>query len=123
MIPKPSCTPLYLNSDTDRKTEVKLMSLFYENNLLNSFLFRRSVPGVSSPLCPCGSEDQTAAHVLLHCPQVDPDVRARARDCLGDTEVNHVTLLNLSRNRTFINILYDVIYYQGDSLRDCIELT
>ena len=123
VIPKPSCTPLCLNPETDRKTEVKLMSLFYENNLLNSFLYRRSVPGVSSPLCPCGSEDQTAAHVLLRCPQLDPDVRARARDCLGDAEVNHAALLNLSRNRTFINILHEVIYFQGDSLRDCIELT
>ena len=33
IIPKPSCKALLLSSSMDRTNEVKLMSLFYENNL------------------------------------------------------------------------------------------
>ena len=55
VIPKPSSTALQLNQGTDRKTEVLLMSLFYDNNLLNSFLYRHSFSDISSPLCHCGS--------------------------------------------------------------------
>ena len=39
-IPKPSCAPLQIEIGVSRKTEVMLMQMFYENNLLNSFLYR-----------------------------------------------------------------------------------
>ena len=127
VIPKPSCAPLNLNPNADRRTEVVLMSMFYENNLMNSFLHRHNIPGISSALCPCGSEEQTAAHILLRCQQTDPDLRARARDSLmreGEPhrEINHTAILNLSRDNSFMNVLFEIIYHQRDFFRDSIEL-
>ena len=34
---------------------------------LRAFLFRRGVPGIATPACPCGRGDQTAAHLLTEC--------------------------------------------------------
>ena len=125
VIPKPSATQLQLNPRVDRKTEVLVMSMFYEQNLLNSFLYRHGIRDISSPLCHCGSEEQTAAHILLRCEKVDEELRSRARDCLqstGDSEEGPTTLLNLARDKNFINILCDIIYDQRDLLRSSIEL-
>ena len=125
VIPKPSATQLQLNPRVDRKTEVLVMSMFYEQNLLNSFLYRHGIRDISSPLCHCGSEEQTAAHILLRCEKVDDELRSRARDCLqstGDSEEGPTTLLNLARDKDFINILCDIIYDQRDLLRSSIEL-
>ena len=41
---------------------------------LRAFLFRRGVPGIASPACPCGQGDQTAAHLFAEC--TDPKSRA-----------------------------------------------
>ena len=120
VIPKPSCTPLYLNPNTDRKTEVLIMSVFYDNNLMNSFLYRHSISDITSPLCHCGSEDQTAAHVILRCEQVNEDLRASARNSLaGESSVD---LLNMSRDKSFMNILNEIIFNQRNLLRSNIEL-
>ena len=125
VIPKPSYTPLVIKPSADRKTEVMLMSMFYDNNLLNSFLYRHSIRDITSPLCHCGSEDQTAAHVVLRCELVDQDLRSRAKNCLasaGDNEGSSIGLLNLSRDEEFMDILYKIIYKQSDFLRCAIEL-
>lgn len=120
VIPKPSCTPLYLNPNTDRKTEVLIMSVFYDNNLMNSFLYRHSISDISSPLCHCGSEDQTAAHVILRCEQVNEDLRVCARNSLvGESSID---LLNMSRDKSFMNILQEIIHNQRNFLRSTIEL-
>ena len=63
-IPKVSLSPLPLQLGTSRETEVLIMSLFYENNLLNSFLFKHDRSRWTSPLCSCGEEEQTALHLL-----------------------------------------------------------
>lgn len=34
---------------------------------LAAFLHRRKVPGVNSPLCPCGQGAETPKHILKHC--------------------------------------------------------
>jgi len=35
---------------------------------LKSYLHDRGVPGFDSPSCPCGSNRQTAKHIVIHCP-------------------------------------------------------
>lgn len=34
---------------------------------LGAFFHRRRLPGVDSPLCPCGQGPETPKHVLIHC--------------------------------------------------------
>lgn len=34
---------------------------------LAAFLHRRKVPGVNSPLCPCGQGAETPKHILIQC--------------------------------------------------------
>ena len=34
---------------------------------LRAFLFKRGVPGVTTPVCPCGLGSQTAAHLFTTC--------------------------------------------------------
>ena len=125
VVPKPSCTTLSVNPDMDRKTEVLMLSMFYPNNLLNSFLYRRNIPDITSPMCHCGEEEQTPHHIVLRCKHVSPELRARAVDCLqtaGDTEENSIALLNMSRDKDFMNLLHEIIHSQRDVLRSSIEL-
>lgn len=46
---------------------------------LAEFLHRRKVPGVDSPLCRCGENNETAKHVVRYC------ALESGRDCLRDT--------------------------------------
>ena len=77
-IPRVSCNPLPIPHGVSREVEVLVMSLMYKNNLLNSFLFRVD-RAVSSPLCICGSEEQTALHLLSSCDLVDLDLKYQAK--------------------------------------------
>ena len=89
-----------------------LMSMFYENNLMNSFLYRRNIQEVSSPLCYCGTEEQTVHHIVLRCERVDPDLRARAMNCLqtvNGVDESTIVMLNFSRDKEFMNILVEII--------------
>ena len=102
-----------------------LMSMFYENNLMNSFLYRRNIQEVSSPLCYCGTEEQTVHHIVLRCEQVDPDLRTRAMNCLqtvGGVDESTIVMLNFSRDKEFMNILVEIIESQRDVMRSTIEL-
>lgn len=49
---------------------------------LQSFLFTRRVPGVLSPICPCGRGRETPYHVIAKCPIEEPR-RARLRQAIG----------------------------------------
>ena len=123
--PRPSCKPLLLHPELSRKNEVKLMSMFYENNLLNSFLYRHNVPEVSSPLCLCGREEQTVNHIVTGCELVNPELRQKAIDILQSKEViegSSVVFLNLSRDSTFMNILSEIIVSHGTIIRTEINL-
>ena len=62
ILPQPKVQPLPIRRGLARKTEVLLLSLFYENNLLNSFLHRYKSDIYISPLCDCGMEIQTPHH-------------------------------------------------------------
>ena len=84
------------------------MSMFYENNLLNSFLYRRNLPEVPSPICVCGKEEQTAYHIVTRCEMVKQELRQKVLDVIQSKESvgeSTVVLLNLSRENNFINII------------------
>ena len=53
------------------------MSLFYKNNLMESFLY--SIKRSESPLCPCGDEAQTAVHAILYCKLVPEELRGGSK--------------------------------------------
>lgn len=46
---------------------------------LRAFLFKRGVPGITTPVCPCGQGPQTAAHLFVSC----TDVRSEKMRALG----------------------------------------
>ena len=124
-IPKASLAPLPIVSSITRKQEVMLMSMFYDNNLLNSFLKKINRPEAPSALCHCGIDEQTPYHVVLKCPEVDQELRSRALEYLcfdgGDGE-NSTVLLNSSRDENFVKCLMEIISVQQDFLRDSIDL-
>ena len=101
------------------------MSLFYENNLLNSFLYRRNNPAVPSPMCMCGIEEQTAYHFVTQCDLVNPELRAKALDCLqsrGDPGQTTTALLNLSRDSVFMDTLSEIIDTHSNLIRTEVQL-
>ena len=63
-IPCVRALPLPIPMGISRDDEVKLMNMFYNNNLLNSFLYKTQRNQCSSPMCPCGDGEQTAFHIL-----------------------------------------------------------
>ena len=125
ILPNPRCSPIPLNSKMDRQSEVKLLSLFYENNLFNSFLYKHNIRGVLSPLCVCGKEEQTAHHFLTRCELVKSELRNKTYAYLQNAalpEENSIGLLNLSRNVDFLNLLIEITSSHGNILRSEIIL-
>ena len=127
IIPKPSCAPLPLNVRVTRETEVMIMQMFYENNLLNSFLHKINIPDVSTSLCHCGRDEQTSYHVILECDAVDPELRLRANNCLrllvGTPDAkNSILLLNCSRDKDFMECMVEIVNIQKNFIRNSIDL-
>ena len=127
-IPRVSVTPLPIPPYTCRETEVLVMSMFYKNNLLNSFLYNmnRHAP---SPLCSCGIEEQTAIHVLTNCSKVEVSLQDEAmfqlnlgnsNTCLE--EMGTVAALNCSRDPGFLRVCRDIVESEGLNLRTKICL-
>ena len=94
------------------------MSLFYKNNLLNSFLFTLDRLKWPSPYCSCGHEEQTAIHILTGCSHVDEDLRDQASyllsvgnevSSLEDLGTPHLAILNCSRDPKFIEICSECV--------------
>ena len=112
-IPKVSRDPIEIAIGTSREEEVKFLSMFYKNNLLNGFLFSAEREKCPSPLCECQLHDQTAFHILTSCEQVDADVRediilmlllmlgndVASADALA---ADNISLLNCSRDELFV---------------------
>ena len=90
-IPKVSLAPLPLPHGTNQEMEVLVMSLFYINNLFNSFLFRFDRTRWESPLCLWGEEEQTALHLLTSCAFTEDDTRNEANHLLVWVMVFKVT--------------------------------
>jgi ribonuclease HI len=67
--PKSSRKILNLHDGLSKKHSALLSQLRTEKIGLKDFLYNRKVPGISSNRCPCGSNRQTVAHVLLRCRQ------------------------------------------------------
>jgi hypothetical protein len=108
------------------------MSLFYKNNLLNTFLFTTEKRLCPSPLCQCGMEEQTAFHLLSDCELVGLETRDQLlyhlqlgnsvnspEELVGD----HVTILNCSRDRKFMELCRDVVDTEELQLRRKIKLS
>ena len=114
--PKVSTTPLSFPLFTSRDVEVLVMSLFYKNNLLNSFLFGLDRLKWETPLCSCGLEEQTAVHILTNCSHADETLRDEAAYHLsiGNDETNFeelgpTALLNCSRDHSFIQVCLEIV--------------
>ena len=102
-IPTVSCQSLHLPRYATRDQEVLAMSLFYKNNLMESFLY--SIKRSESPLCPCGDEAQTAVHAILYCKLVPEELREEITEILGGKGSFYediVTFIDASRDVDFI---------------------
>ena len=117
-VPMVSTTPLKFPHFSSRETEVLVMSLFYKNNVLNSFLFTLDRLKWPSPYCSCDHEEQTAIHVLTSCSHVDEDLRDQASyllsvgnevSSLEDLGTPHLAILNCSRDPKFIEICSECV--------------
>ena len=123
-IPKVTTTPLSLPSFTSREIEVLIMSLFYKNNLLNSFLFNFDRLRWASPLCSCGIEEQTAIHILTSCCHADESLRDQAtyhlsigNEASNLEELGTVAILNCSRDPGFTQVCRDIVVNENLQLR------
>ena len=128
-LPHPTIKPLPLNRSITREVEVLSLSLLYEQNLLHSFLHRINENKFVSPLCPCGSEDQTAFHVLFRCSLVPSGLKEEAmvhlKQAVGEDHAdtdNSVTLINASRHAPFMDSVVSIVTVLKDTLVSHIEL-
>ena len=113
-----SCIPL--PAETSRQTEVLTLSLFYKQNLLNSFLYLSQRSKCPSPMCECLMEEQTAFHILVDCKLVDRTLRMEM-DRIICTENNkneildgimimdYTSVINCSRNVEFISNCIEIV--------------
>ena len=114
--PKPSCDRIAIPKFTPRKTEVLLMSIFYKNNLLKSFLY--NIGRSESPLCTqCGLSEETADHLLFTCASVPESLRTRCLESYINATKNDSNIpleiqtgfLNASRNPEFMSSCIEVL--------------
>ena len=99
---------------TDRNKETLLMSLFYDNNLMNGFLSRTLGLSFCSPHCSCNLwKVEDTQHVLLECLHVKPWKRRIMSNYLEGVSQNipdfHIILTNCSRDSTFVKLAMDII--------------
>ena len=127
--PKPKCEPLPIPIQVSRLQEVQIMSLFYENNLLNGFLHKYNNQKFPNPLCHCGDDIQTNYHIVMGCSitnQVDnEELINELKTLLGGNEVvaeNYYLFLNASKSEKVISLLIKNIEMHKDNLRTDIEL-
>lgn len=129
-IPNVSTTPLTMPTSTSREEEVLVMSLFYKNNLLNSFLYYTNRS--ASPLCICDEEEQSAFHLLCNCNCVHPETQENLQylmmicngaNYIEEVASDSVSIMNCSRDVKFILLCRDVIRTEGLNLRRKINLS
>ena len=108
----PKCVPLPIPIDTSRSDEVLLMSLFYPNNLMNSFVYRYTY-NTESPLCPrCQQYEETAYHVIVECNELVSAINKTVVKIIGENaaSIEHPnTLLNCSRDPSFIKYALEIL--------------
>ena len=128
-LPKPKCEPLLLPRQLNRQQEVQIMSLFYPNNLLNSFLHRFDSRKFPNPLCHCGEREQTNYHISVECNILDntkkTELTDRLKSVLGDNDAvseNIFALLNSSRDPKVLSLLVENMEVHHNHLRMDIEI-
>ena len=108
----PSCKPLPIPIHTDRSDEVLLMSIFYPNNLMNSFVYRHTY-NAESPLCSkCQKMEETAYHVIMQCNNQSQRIQDIVFGVIGENAagIEHTnTLLNCSREPQFIKCALGIL--------------
>ena len=110
-VPKPQYQKLPIPNNTTRDEEVQLMSLFYPQNLFNSFVYRHTYQA-ESPLCStCKTEEETPFHVIYECNSKSTEIRNIVDKIAGeDTKYADTnTLLKCSRNEKFIKLCLEVL--------------
>ena len=129
IIPIPKVKPLSLRKGHSREAEILILSLFYDNNLLNQFLYRYNPTFYPSPLCFCGLEEQTPHHLLFRCGYVDGELRTQAymnfQLAVGSELApceSHINILNGSRHDAFMKNVSDIILSVKKLLRTEIVL-
>ena len=124
--PSVSTKNIPLPMGIDRQTEVILLSLFYKQNLLNSFLYLSQRTKCPSPMCVCLAGEQNAFHLLVECEIVDYSLRVSLETQLNSANVisdgesmaaDYISLLNCSRDSSFIKNCIEVITVYGDSIQ------
>ena len=111
--PSPSCLPLPIPKGISRELEVKLLNLFYKNNITNSFLY--SIGKAPTPLCRnCKSEEDTISHILLSCERTLEEDKNKIKSLIpSDQHVDEITTLNLSRTTAFITTLMNIMNHHN----------
>ena len=113
VLPVPSCKPLQIRTAGNREEEVLLMSLTYDNNLLNGFLHKVNPTYSDSPLCYCGDAIQTPVHVLFQCSRIPEHDKNLALMYLQEVsgeesvELNSISILNAIRDEKFVKNSYE----------------
>ena len=127
--PKPSCKPLQIENSLSRSGEVQLMSLFYENNLLNGFVNKYDEQKFPNPYCYCGEDIQTNFHILMECPQINEANRRELKNelysIISEDEVNPdnpFLFLNVSRYPKVMKIILKILKTHENRLREDIIL-
>ena len=109
------------------------MSMFYNNNLLNSFLYKTQRNQCSSPMCPCGDGEQTALHILTDCNIVPSSTRNVIIECMmlhnmiedeDNLVADEVSILNCSRDPIFfIKLCLSIILSNNPPIHSKIVLS
>ena len=82
---------------------------------------------MASPLCICGSDEQTALHLLSSCELVDMDLKCQAKRIItlcnsGRSMVDLAAeqgsiILNCSTDHMFISVCIEIVESQGLNLK------
>ena len=111
-VAKPKCSPIPIPIQTERSDEVLFMSLFYPNNLMNSFVYRHTY-NAETPLCPrCKQNEETPYHVILECNNKLQMILPLVEKIIGKegASVNHCnTLVNCSRDPDFVKFSLEIL--------------
>ena len=132
-IPRVSCNKLEISANIDRKVETVMLSHFYENNLMNEYLYRIGHHETLTPLCLCKAANETPYHRLLECELLDRHIRLELNDKIdeflkensdirNDGILDHITLLNMSRNKNIMQLMLKAVKSNKEKYRTKIVL-
>ena len=131
-LPKAVMDPLAFPDGTTRETEVLVISLFYNNNLLNGSLHRLYPTIYKSTLCDYGKGVQDNYHVLLECEAKSKDSNNfifELKACFAKNNEerdagyhSNIQFLNASRDALTLKRMVKRITVLSNTLRKAISL-